>query len=53
MDPELLVCYCFGYTEFDIRKDFTDNGHSTIMDRIISEKKNGKCHCATTNPKER
>ncbi len=53
MEPESLVCYCFGYTEVDIRKDFTENGHSTIMDRIVNEKKNGNCHCATTNPNGR
>jgi len=52
MNPE-LVCYCFGYTELDIKQDFTDNGHSTILARIISEKKNGNCTCETTNPKGR
>ena len=52
MDLE-LVCYCFGYTRSDIRKDFIENGHSTIMDRIISEKKDGNCKCESTNPKGR
>ena len=52
MDQE-LVCYCFGYTELDIKNDFTENGHSTIIDRIISEKKNGNCKCDSTNPKRR
>ncbi len=48
-----LVCYCFGYTAVDIKKDYDENGHSTIMNRILSEKKNGKCNCETTNPKGR
>jgi len=48
-----LVCYCFGYTVDDIKNDFVENGHSTIMDRIINEKKDGNCHCETTNPKRR
>ena len=52
MDHE-IICYCFNYTELDIKKDFTENRHSTIMDRIISEKKDGNCKCETTNPKGR
>lgn len=36
-----------------IRKDFTENGHSTILDRIISEKKRGNCRCETTHPQGR
>lgn len=48
-----LVCYCFGYTADDIRNDYDASGHSTIMDRIKSEKKDGKCNCETSNPKGR
>ena len=48
-----LICYCFGYTEEDIKKDFTENGHSVILERIISEKKDGKCNCETKNPKSK
>ena len=47
------VCYCFNYSVEDIRKDFKENGTSTIMARIMSEKKDGKCKCETTNPKGR
>jgi hypothetical protein len=50
---EELICYCFNYTDRDIEKDLLQNGRSTIMDRIISEKKNGGCQCATENPKGR
>ena len=49
-----LVCYCFGYTRKDIEKDYFDNnGQSTILERITSEKKAGKCDCAQKNPKGR
>lgn len=48
-----LICYCFGYTATDIAKDVMENGKSTIMDRILSEKKAGGCQCAIKNPKGR
>ena len=47
------VCYCFNYTEKDIRKDFLENGRSTIMKRIMADKKDGRCNCSQTNPKGR
>jgi hypothetical protein len=48
-----LICYCFGYTVSDIERDFLVNGKSTIMEKIMSEKKAGECQCATKNPKGR
>lgn len=50
---EKFVCYCFGYTASDIVRDIIVNGKSTIMDRIISEKRVGGCQCATKNPSGR
>lgn len=50
---EDLICYCFSYTVSDIERDIVENGKSTIMDRILLEKKNGGCQCATKNPKGR
>ncbi len=48
------VCYCFGYTRQDILKDMDENmGRSTIMERIMAEKKKGNCRCKETNPKRR
>ncbi|MBW1700625.1 MAG: (2Fe-2S)-binding protein [Deltaproteobacteria bacterium] len=47
------ICYCFGYSAEDIRKNFAENGRSTIMERIRNEKKAGACDCATRNPKGR
>jgi hypothetical protein len=46
-----LICYCFGYTEGDIKEDFLKNGHSLIQKKIQSEKKIDSCECATKNPK--
>ena len=46
-----LICYCFGYSASDIERDVVENRKSTIMARILSEKKNGGCQCAIKNPK--
>jgi hypothetical protein len=46
-----LICYCFEYTGEDIKQDFIVNGHSLIMEKIMSEKKIGACQCAIKNPK--
>lgn len=48
-----LVCYCFGYTAEDIRQDVEIHGHSTILEKIKTEKKFGRCQCAAKNPKGR
>ncbi|MBV5327253.1 MAG: hypothetical protein JZU65_06365 [Chlorobium sp.] len=50
---EDTICYCFGYTTSDIEQDVVMNGKSTIIERIISEKKIGGCQCAIKNPEGR
>ena len=50
---EDLVCYCFGYTASDIEEDVRLNGKSTILEKILSEKKAGACQCSEKNPKGR
>lgn len=46
-----LICYCFEYTEADIRKDVIENkGCSTIMKKIAENKKNGACLCHIKHP---
>jgi len=35
----------------DIEKDYIDNGHSMILEKIRFEKKTGGCNCAKKNPK--
>ncbi len=48
-----LICYCFNYTEDDIKKDFLKNNEkSTILEKIKEEKKNGNCKCLSKNPKK-
>jgi hypothetical protein len=44
------ICYCFGYTIADLERDVKKHGRSTIMARIIAEKKAGGCRCAEKNP---
>lgn len=47
-----LICYCFRYTVEDIEKDVVENnGRSLILERILNEKKKGKCRCSVMNPK--
>ena len=46
-----LVCYCFEYKKKDIENDFNENGRSLIYEKIVFEKKVGKCNCASKNPK--
>ena len=45
-----LICYCFGYTAEDIRRDKATHGHSRILERITAEKRQGHCQCASKNP---
>ena len=48
-----LICYCIGYSAADIDDVVRLNGRSTILERILSEKKAGACQCAVKNPKGR
>jgi len=45
-----LICFCFEYTAQDICQDFVEHGRSTILEKIIAEKKMGTCQCTTKNP---
>jgi hypothetical protein len=49
-----LICYCFGYSEDDIIHDVRENnGMSSILEKILNEKKKGTCRCGTTHPLRR
>jgi hypothetical protein len=49
-----LICFCFGYSEEDIHADVLEQGGtSSILDRIVSEKKKGACNCAYIHPEGR
>jgi len=50
---EEQICYCFNFTAKDIEADVRVHGRSTILEKILSEKKAGGCQCATKNPKGR
>jgi hypothetical protein len=50
----VLICYCYGYDEEDIRADVSANGgRSLILERILAEKRQGACRCAETHPERR
>jgi len=46
-----IICYCFNYTRADIARDLRENGRSSILERIVGEKRLGTCQCTTKNPK--
>jgi len=48
-----LICYCFGYSRRDIIEELQQCGTSQILTRIVAEKKDGNCQCASKNPKGR
>ncbi len=48
-----MICYCYGFSAEDIARDYQQNGRSTIMEKIQTEKKFGNCQCAVKNPKGR
>ena len=47
------VCYCYGYTAEDIERDLRENGRSTILERIVAEKRAGNCRCHVMHPEGR
>ncbi len=48
-----LICYCFQHTVEDLEADIKVHDKSTIMEKIMAEKKAGNCQCKTKNPKGR
>ncbi len=49
-----LICYCFGYSEEDINRDVRENnGISSILERILNERKKGTCNCKNNHPEGR
>ncbi|MCF6265810.1 MAG: hypothetical protein L3J57_04575 [Desulfuromusa sp.] len=48
------TCYCFNYTEDDIREDvLNNNGKSLILAEIIAAKQQSACECAVHHPENR
>lgn len=48
-DP-IPVCYCFGFTRKDIKREIAETGRSTVADRIKTEVNAGNCACEVKNP---
>jgi hypothetical protein len=49
-----LICYCCGYSEEDIIRDVIENrGASSILEKILNEKKKGACNCKCNHPEGR
>jgi hypothetical protein len=48
-DP-LPLCYCFGFTRADVRRELAETGASAIPARISAEIRAGRCACAVKNP---
>ena len=49
-DDPVPLCYCFGFTERDIREEVDKTGETTIPQRIRALIKNGMCACSAKNP---
>ncbi len=48
-DP-VPLCYCFGFTRTDIRRQVAERGDSDIPVRITAEVRAGRCSCEVKNP---
>jgi len=44
------ICYCFGFTEGDVREEIARNGTSMIPKQISQLIKAGMCACEVRNP---
>jgi hypothetical protein len=48
-DP-IPLCYCFGYTREDIRRDIKISQGTDILEKIKTEVQEGFCACESKNP---
>jgi hypothetical protein len=48
-DP-IPLCYCFGHTRADVRREVAETGASTIPGLIDAEIRAGRCACERKNP---
>lgn len=44
------VCYCFGVSEGDLRRELLETGRSTASDRITALVRADRCACEVKNP---
>ena len=48
-----LVCFCFGHSRADLKRDFEAHGRSTIREAITLACREGRGDCERMNPKGR
>lgn len=48
-DP-IPLCYCFGVSRADVRKEVAETGECMIPSRIVAEVRAGRCGCEVKNP---
>jgi hypothetical protein len=48
-DP-VPLCYCFGFSRADVRRQVAERGDSDIPARITAEVSAGRCSCEVKNP---
>jgi hypothetical protein len=48
-DP-VPLCYCFGVSRFDVRREIAASGRCTVPARIAAEVRAGHCSCEVKNP---
>jgi hypothetical protein len=46
-----IVCYCFGETEADMRREIEQRGASAAVQRVRAHIAAGRCACEVRNPK--
>lgn len=49
-DDPIPLCYCFGFSRADVRREVAETGESTVPARITAEVKAGRCACEVKNP---
>jgi Zinc binding domain len=49
-DDPVPLCYCFGFTRADVRRQVAERGDSDIPARITAEVRAGRCSCEVKNP---
>src|SRR6266851_5607263 len=48
-DP-IPLCYCFGFSAADVRREIAETGSCTIPERITAGIRAGRCSCEVMNP---
>ena len=49
-DDPIPLCYCFGFSVDDLRREVLETGRCTIPARIADEVRAGRCACEIKNP---